>query len=681
MNPNRGKELLKKTVALAMALGTSALLSTASAEEAPVFDLDQIVVSATKTEKKIREVPVAVEVITKEEMDKKNIKRVDDALKSIPGVYVRQSKGIVAGSSSDSITMRGFGKQKQVLILVDGQPVNDGYNGGVGLANIPTENIERIEVIKGPASALYGSNAMGGVINIITTDKAKQETIIRLGSGELGTNSQSLYTSGSAGTIDYFITAQRTSVDGYVTNPTAPQQGDNGMKRELFDGKLVFHLDDNSKLSLAGGNNKYKYFSNGIADRGEANEDSVTVNYENKLNNTSSLKVSYGAKKLDYWYVSGTGYTQNPSKTAQAELQYNFMLGEKDSLTVGYARRTEEADSIAKTLTNAWDIASIKITATTDMNIGGKTETNSFYLQDEHKLSDRTVLYIGGRYDDWKFHDAYTYGYNTANSTYETTSTPESSANSFNPKVGIVRKMNDKLTFRSSIGTAFRSPNVYELAKDWTNTSGSTTTIYKSNSALKPEKSTNYELGFDYQPDNTMVAKFGIFHNDVTDAIDQKSTKINATTTEKVYINSDKARINGLEIGVTKRLSDAWNSFVNYTYTDAKVVSSAIAPANVGKQLAYVPKQMVNMGVNYAQGRWQGNLTGNYVSETNSPDKQGKSGYGTYEAHFTVDTKVTYQMTKDTAISLSVDNMFDRQYYTYYLSSPRTTYLELVHKF
>lgn len=676
------KQWEKKSLVLAIMLGvalSSQNFVYAAAGEEPTFDLEQVVVTATKTEKKVGEVSAAVEVITKEEMDKKNIKRVDDALKSITGVYVRQNKGIMG--TTDMVSMRGFGKQKQVLIMMDGQPLNDAYNSAVNLANIPTENIDRIEVIKGPASALYGSNAMGGVINIITKDKARQETIIRLGIGGQGTDSQSVYTSGNTGKFDYFITAQRTATDGYESNDqyktdnTKTRQGDNGMKKELYNGKLVYHLDENSKLSLFGGSNDFKYFYERIADRGETNEDSWGLNYENQLNSTSSLKVSYGEKKLDSWYVAGTSYAKTPSKATNAEVQYNFKLGDKDSFTVGYSRRGEEADSLGKKLTDPRDLRSA--TATGDNNVGGQTETDSFYIQDERKLSEKTTLYLGGRYDDWRFYDGYTYGYDTVKNRYITSQTPESKANSFSPKAGVVHKMNEKLTLRSSIGKAFRAPNIYELAKDW---EGSTGIIYKSNPDLQPEEATNYELGFDYRPDKTMLVKVNVFHTDVSDAIDQKKTKVAGRDVYQ-YINSGKARVNGFEIGMNKRLSDAWGSFVNYTYTEAKIVSSDVAPENEGKQIAGVPKQLFKVGVDYTKGRWQGSLNGNYVSDANGSTKIGESGYGYYGSYFTVDTKVSYKMTKDTTISLSVDNLLDRDYYSYYLAPSRTTYLELTHKF
>ncbi|WP_425059983.1 Colicin I receptor [Sporomusa carbonis] len=695
------KKWEKKSIALALTVGLAFSplhLGFAAADEELSFDLDQVVVTATKTEKKVKDVPAAVEVITKEDMDKKNIKRVADALTIVPGVYVRQTKGLMG--STDSITMRGFGSQKQILILMDGQPINDGYSGGVNLANIPTENIDRIEVIKGPASALYGSNAMGGVINIITKEKAKQETIARVGIGGQGTETRSIYTSGSAGKLDYFITAQGTSADGYEAyedyktaipgSDKANNPGKNGMDRKLYDGKLVYHLDENSKITLSGGDNKFKYFSENVADRGVRDEHIWAVHYDNKLSDDSSLKVSYGEKKLNSWYVSTSyssstnnissySYTRTPSKTSQAEVQYDFRAGSKDLLTVGYTFRTEQSDSLAKTLTTAskgWDLTVTKVNS--DNNIGGKTETKSIFFQDEHKLDGNTTLYAGGRYDDWRFYDGYTYGYDSAQGRYITNNTPEGKADSFNPKLGLVHKVNDKLTLRSSIGKAFRAPNVYELAKDWESSSG---TIYKSNPDLQPEKDTNYELGCDYRIDKTLLTRLNIYHTDVTDAIDKRTYTNSDNRTVSQFINSGKARINGVEFSLNKRLSDSWNSFLNYTYNDAKVTESVAAPENVGKQMGSVPKKMFNIGFNYANGPWQGSLTGNYVSETNDPSKQGQKGYGTYEAYFTVDTKISYKIEENTTVSLSVDNLLNKKYYTYYLSQPRTMYLELTHKF
>jgi len=148
------------------------LLSVASlpawADESAEFNLDQVVVTATKTEKSIKEVSSSVSVITEEMMKNSNAKNVADLLTMLPGVKI-QSTGNLGGDRG--ISMRGInggpGSQK-VLLLLDGRPANSAYESGINWNTVPLENIERIEVIRGPVSALYGANAITGVVNIIT---------------------------------------------------------------------------------------------------------------------------------------------------------------------------------------------------------------------------------------------------------------------------------------------------------------------------------------------------------------------------------------------------------------------------------------------------------------------------------------------------------------------------------
>ena len=136
-----------------------------------IHTLEEIVVTATKTEKEIEDVPGSVTVITAEEMELRNMDTVDDALSDIKGIFTKRNKGLM--DSTSSVNMRGFKGNQYTLVLLDGQPLNDAYTGGVEWGSLPVENIERIEVIRGAASALYGGNAMGGVINIIKKQKER----------------------------------------------------------------------------------------------------------------------------------------------------------------------------------------------------------------------------------------------------------------------------------------------------------------------------------------------------------------------------------------------------------------------------------------------------------------------------------------------------------------------------
>lgn len=141
--------------------GAIASAEESKAEEAPLeFSLDTMVVTATRTLKDLQQVPSSVSVITAQEIEEKNAMSVQEALQYVPGVYMNQA-------AQSGIQLRGFGSD-DILVLVDGMQMNTSYNGTVNFNTLPVENIERIEVLRGAASSIYGGYAVGGVINIIT---------------------------------------------------------------------------------------------------------------------------------------------------------------------------------------------------------------------------------------------------------------------------------------------------------------------------------------------------------------------------------------------------------------------------------------------------------------------------------------------------------------------------------
>lgn len=167
----------KKALALAVlcAVSSMGLMSIANAEEVSEpdstaqkenvennFTLNEMVVTATRTMKELKEVPSSVSVITAKEIEEKNVTSVQEALQHLPGVYMSQA-------AQGGIQLRGF-SSSDVLVLVDGVQMNDTYEGDVNFNMIPVENIERIEVLRGAASSIYGGHAVGGVINIITKE-------------------------------------------------------------------------------------------------------------------------------------------------------------------------------------------------------------------------------------------------------------------------------------------------------------------------------------------------------------------------------------------------------------------------------------------------------------------------------------------------------------------------------
>ena len=620
----------------------------AQAEDEIEFELDKVVVTATKTPTKLKDVPSSVEVITSKELEKRHVRMLSDVLKTLPGVYVRNDKGLIGSHSSEDISMRGFMGKGYVAFLVDGQPINNGYSGLVDFSNIPVENIERIEVIKGSASVLYGSNAMGGVINVITKSKPEEAVTIHTSIGEMGTRSGSVSASGSAGSLDYFVNAQKIKADGYVTTKEA--DGKNGMERENYGAKLVYHFNESSKLSITADKSNHDYFYEKSPNKGSIDEDGISLIYENQFNDKSYLKAAFSQHDWDSWSLFNKKDTSEIATSKQFDLQYNYKLSTRDLLTFGYVYKREKAD--------------VNVFGGDNKLSGGKTETHSLYIQDKHLLNDKTDLYLGLRYDYWKLKDAYDYKYIGGHLIPQ--QVDNASNSNFSPKIALVYRANDKLTLRTSVSKGFNTPNLYQLFGLKTSTKGY---IYLPNTNLKPEESVNYEVGLDYQFDKTLLGKMTFFYSN----FDNEIVTTEISPTEAKRINGGDNKIKGIELSLQKEWNENWSSFINYSYVDNKAVNFGVMQV-----IKTIPYNTFNFGINYQQDKWLGSLVGSYVSD---PDHKDTSGYLSRQAYFVLDFKLAYKFDADTFVALSVDNLLDRDYYSIYKAPGRAAYLEFTKKF
>ncbi|MBA3017910.1 MAG: TonB-dependent receptor, partial [Desulfobacteraceae bacterium] len=256
--------------------------------EKGIIKLEEIVVTATKTEKKVEDAPGSVSIVSREEIERRNIKTVDEALSEITGVFAKRNKGLM--DSTSSIRLRGFNGDQYTLILLDGQPLNDAYTGGLEWGMLPVDNIERIEVIRGAASALYGGNAMGGVINIITKTPEKLEASATAGYGTHDTR-RYRFSLGDrfADKFSLRIGYEEESTDGYETTPVAQtitagagtvsggyamndkygnptkwvvgDKGENSAEKSSIDAKATFDFSDTGSLAFTtiSGRHEYDY--------------------------------------------------------------------------------------------------------------------------------------------------------------------------------------------------------------------------------------------------------------------------------------------------------------------------------------------------------------------------------------------------------------------------------------
>jgi iron complex outermembrane receptor protein len=724
--------------------------SSAPAPKEKAEALEKIVVTATRTERNPDDVPASITIITKEDIQKQNIQTVDEALAQVPGAFDRRGKGW--SDTLANVNLRGFpgDNQKRTLILLDGQNISTAYTNSVIWNSLPVENIERIEVIRGPFSALYGGSAMGGVINIITKTPKKLEMLAHGGYGTydartfyLGAGDRLWDKLSIQAGVNYRISTgyptslvQKTASN--ITNLKKPpainvvgwqptqtptngwtntigDSGDNNWNDYSFNGKVSWDIAPGQKVTfstlmswydygydmyhsylrdtttgaqvirgtvrLYDTNQQFSSLQEGAFLNGDGRNQIQIYNLhsEHSLTETTKLKVHAGlVNQPDNWYTTpssssalttvggGPGtVSSTPSQNWVGEFQVDQAIGKKHQLVGGVSYNTGWAATKEYNLYN-WRSPDSYINFNT---IGGGRDRNiGAYIQDEIAWHPQFNTVVGLRLDHWE-----TFGGQYMKAAgYPIDSVPSRSQTAVSPKLAFLYRPLEWMTWRASVGTAFRAPNIYELYRTWQSTTG---TLYKSNPDLKPETTFSWEIGTTLKPfkGTTFTATF--FENYVNDLIYRTNDSSDSTGKTQIYENAAKAFIRGVEIEINQKLCSWLEVFGNTTLLDARIKDNPYNPISVGKKLTYVPMQQFNFGFTATYWQVKANLSGRYVSKLNTRDDNGEyvnGVYGSYDPFFTLDSKIIYSPVKYMDLSFAVDNMLNREYYYYYRTPGRT---------
>ncbi len=643
-------------------------------EAAAAARLSEVVVTATKTERGITDVPASVTIIGKEEIANMRVQKTEDLLRNVVGVDFKSP----AGPFTASVNLRGLPDTfagGTTLILVDGLAVEPVMliNRRFAWSMVSPDDIERIEIVRGPVSALYGSSAAGGVINIITKKgDGKPSASVTAGYGSHNARSIDASAGGSLGALDVRLSASRFETDGYKAYPTADSAwwGQVDLAgRDYTDEKVGvdarYRLSDDQELSLGlrhfskegawlGGHPNYRNDTQGVV---------TTLGYRQQIGERLNLKASLAHSDFDTrntfdGYAWGmvdlalVDKSHEDEKAWQGELQADLRLGDANTLTAGIAYGTGEwRISYADPAGIPYSVQSIK------------SRTQGYYLQDEHRFGDKVILTVGGRYDTFKYYDDVRNGVTKA----------ESSDNAFNPRVGLRYNPTQDTSFYVSAGTAFLpAPNSLKYR------SGG---IWLNNPDLKPEDSVTYEAGADWNIAG-VKAKAALFHT-------RYENKISSIWTggKLQFQNLGEVTVNGAELGVETTLAKHWRPFANYTYTASEITKNPSNPAWEGNTPAFTPKNKFNAGFVYDNPSWfTARVAGRYVDERYRDDantEAKKAG-----SFFVADAKISKRLSlggalKHLDISLAVNNLFDRKYseFWYEKADGRNYWLGLAAKF
>ncbi|MEG6586686.1 TonB-dependent receptor plug domain-containing protein [Dendrosporobacter sp. 1207_IL3150] len=618
----KNKQLLCSLLTSAIVLGAS---QAAWAEESvqPEYSLDEYIITANRIPMKRTEIAANVTVINRAEIEKGNFNSVPDILK--------KSNVTIEKTANSSVPI--LNGDDRVLVLVDGRRmhwehliISGNDHAGVNLDQVSVNNIERIEIVRGPASSLYGSDAVGGVINIITRKADKTQTTVGTEFGAWGSQRYSLTTEGKTKDIGYQITAEKKKRDSFEykdsktgqTKTFADTQQDQQLltlrlDKDLTDGRSISlqleNTEDNSGFGAyvnPDGTSHYpgaytitNHKNFGLAyqwgkDKGIDNTVRVYHNQSDSIAYGGSLFKSDGVSPYTY-DLSATGI----------DWQQNWKLNDKHTLVGGADWRNEalnDEDSIDKDFT-----------------------TTAFFLEDRWQLPSNWTVSVGTRYDDHSV-----------------------AGGKFTSRLTANREINSTTNIYASWGQYVKNPTIAQLF--------SNTIWWKGNPDLRPENGETITLGINTKLANDTILQANVYQSDIKDAINWKFQDWDGPgpgTSYTKYINVDNEKRKGLDISLSRQLSQLWSVSAGYSYV--KVQNKTNSAASYINDPDNSQPNGYRLNVQFEQDKWDSSLT------LRSATGRNLSRF-TNESYLTLDMAVNYKISPETNVYFKGFNLTNEAY-------------------
>lgn len=628
------------------------------AEDSKEVTLEAVEVHSTV----LKDYQVTTEVITAEKIKEMGATNLAEALESVPGLYMAR-----ADKAARLVRIRGAATD-QTKVYIDGMPVfplsGIASNSASDLATVPVENIEKIEIIKGPGPVQYGTDYKGGVILITTKNgKGPGQFNLNLSGGSHKSFDNYISYSGSDNKASYYITAGKKQGDGHLNHSE--------FDTAYFNGKIKWNLGKDSNLTLSGYYiNTDREIPNGI-DQITGQETTADINWSGdkgvwtgKYDDKGKKIMKYAAKDWKYTDFKQTNIALQFEEKASNKFKYDikvYHVTDGNGLSV---YNVTNANLGLNTSTNPlrynseWTSKGNGIEFTgdllTDRNNtltfgakynkidwdsndvlrkydSGSDKRTGYYLQDNWRLDDKTDLTMGVRHDQVK----------QSFQKYD-----DKDDDTTDPVFNLTHRLDGQNTLRFSVGKTHNFVTAKQVSSN-----------IKAGVAIPDtEKATNYEIGWKHDFDDKSSLDAAVFKNKINNRIDRITDK--TSSYYGTFRNVFKTDIQGAELEYSRYFTKRLKGFVNYTYLDAKDTNEA----GVKTRAADLPENMFNYGLTYTVDKFQASVSGHYFGNVLTTNDT----YKKLDSYHTLDLNLSYHENKNVEYYLHVNNLFDTNYWEKY---------------
>jgi outer membrane receptor protein involved in Fe transport len=660
----------------------------------PAGIAEAVTVTATRDERRVDDVPASVTVLSQADIRQSPAVVADDLLRQVPTFSLfRRTSSIAAHPTAQGVSLRGIGPSgvSRTLVLLDGVPFNDPFGGWVYWSRVPLEAADRIEVVDGSSSSLYGNYAMGGVINILTSPPAGRSVQAKLQYGSRATPSVDLSAGDRFGKLGVSVDLTAFDTDGYAVVAPAERGAVDNRAAVAFRNAAIkldytvndrltvfgraghFHEErDNGKASTIDGREEandttWTTVSGGIRaglpDRSQI-EASVFVDDELFHSNFLAVPAATPARSIGRM----TLLQAVPTSGVGSNVQWLRALGAHHAISAGLDWRWVDGESQEQGLD-----ATFGQTVTLDRRSGGRQQMTGAYVQDLFSPTAKLVLTLSARADHWRNYDGHNLEHSVPSGLPTANDRPalaDRADTAFSPHAAARYHLTDRTSVWAGVSSGFRAPTLNELYRQFR--VGTVLTL--ANDQLGPERLVSGEGGISLSPRHNVVWRTTAFVNQMTDPVANVTITQSGNNVTQQRQNLGKTRIWGVQTDADLRIGPYVRLSAAYLFNQAKVLEIPPdrllpdTPSSEGKFLPQVPEHRGSVQVTWAHPRLA-TITASviaigrqYDDDQNLRGVPGRTEAG-LPGYATVDLTASREPSRDLQVFVAAQNLFDQQYF------------------
>lgn len=636
---------------------------------APAPVAEEVTVTATRTETRLGDTPASVRVLSSSDLATTSALALDDALRQVPGFTLfRRAGSRTANPTAQGVSLRGVGASgaSRAVVLADGVPLNDPFGGWVYWGRVPRESVGRLEVLRGGASSLYGSGALGGVVQLVTREIEEAPALaLEASYGNERTGDASLFASGRAGGWGASVAAEAFRTDGYILvdeNERGPVDTPANSRRasatvtleRLFgEGKRIFARG--SVFNESRDNGTPLQTNDTYIRQLIVGADVPTISAGNL-----TIRAHAGAQTYDQSFSAVaaardgetlTRVQRVPAQVGGFTAQWSRAIGARHAVVAGLDWREVRGASD--------EIVYVAGRATSLVGAGGRELSVGLFAQDVIRLTPQFFLTAGARFDRWRNRDALQATRPLAPTAVTTVvEFPDRTETAFSPQLSALYKPSENLSLFASFNRAFRAPTLNELYRSFR--VGDVLTLANEN--LRAERLTGGEAGISFSTFNRRLdLRTTVFWSEITRPVANVTLRVAPGLITRQRQNLGRTRARGLEAEAEARLAENFSVSAGYSLTDATVLRFPANAAIEGLLIPQIPRHNFTFQTRYSnpsvvtlglQGR---------ASSAQFDDDQNRFRLDPY---FTLDALASRRLTRNAEIFAAAENLLNQRYDT-----------------